>query len=306
MKILITGVGGFAGLNFLNYFSIDHDVIGTYDPMNSKWLKILKKAFKGIKIHELNIRFPNAIGHILKRDVDVIIHEKALIHAPQSVEKPRLYHDFNVNGFFNILECAREYNTKVVCVGSNISYEEPVYRPIDENHPQNPNSPYGASRVCQEKYALSYYHTFDLPVIVLRYSNLYGPYGEGVINSFVKNALKLNHIFITGGKQTRTYTHIEDAAKATELAIKSKKAIGEIYNVSGDETVDLIFLSDIIKGNFPDIEIKYYDNWKGDILSDQYEISNKKIKTDLGFKPEYNLDIGIKEVIECTKFQFSI
>jgi len=303
MRIAITGAAGFGGLNFMKYFTSQYnpiglkkyDVIGLYTPDLVESSYELRSRF-GNQSHPIDIR-SKSIKRYLK-GVDVIINEEALIHAPQSVKEPTRFHDYNVNGFLNILECAKKLNVKVVCVGSNISYGEPVYKPIDEDHPQNPNSPYGATRVCQEKYAISYYHSYDLPIIVLRYSNLYGIYGEGVINAFIKDAINKNKITIAGGLQTRTYTHIMDAAKATDLAINSNKAVGNIYNVAGDETVDLHCLANIIKEYSKDLEIEYKDNWKGDITSSNYKISNKKIKKELGFKPEYTLRKGIKEVIE--------
>ncbi len=291
----------------MKYFSKDHDVIGTYDPIIARYPYDVRKNF-GSQCHPVEFlkkSGTNSIENYLKQDIDFLINEEGLIEAPESTERPYEFHLFNVEGFLNILELARKYEFGIICVGSNISYGDPIRKPITENHPQNPNSPYGATRVAQEKYALAYHHSYDIPVIVLRYSNLYGPYGLGVINSFIKDAIKINEINISGGFQTRTYTHILDAAEATELAMKSKKAIGQIYNVSGDETVNLFQISDKLKPYFNNLRIQYTKNWKGDITSSDYEISNRKIKKDLGFISKYNLNKGIKELIYW-EFQYTI
>jgi len=312
MKILITGCASFAGINFGKYFKRKYEVIGFYTKEIADYPKLAEKIYDRIMVGDIrNLRdVKKAVS-----DVDVVINEEAIIEAPFSVKFPTLTHDINVNGFLNVLECARQIKCKVVCVSSNIAYGEPlpvwkvwnqeVYFPIDESHPQFPNSPYGASRSCQEKYAIAYFHSYDLPVIVLRYSNLYGPYGKGVINAFIRDAREKGVVKITGnGKQTRTFTYIDDASRGTELAIKSKDAIGEVFNIAGPETANLLQILEIIKEYFPKLKVKKVKSWKGDILSSNYQISIERAKSILGYEPKYDLKKGIKKLIDFEEKEY--
>lgn len=300
MKILITGCAGFGGLNFTKYFlDKGHEIVGFYTPETADYLGMTKKFYSenGQKIISGDIRKKQDLMEAMK-DVDVVINEEAIIEAPISAERPLFVHDINVNGFLNVLECAREVGCRVVCVSSNIPYGQALYKPIDEKHPQIPNSPYGASRACQEKYAISYHRTFGIPVVILRYSNLYGPYGKGVINVFVDKARGGEKITVTGGgTQTRTFTWITDAARGTELALNSKKALGQIYNIAGPETSNLLGLIEIIKEKFPNLEVRKTEHWKGDITSTDYSISIEKARKELGYKPKYKIKDGIEDLM---------
>jgi nucleoside-diphosphate-sugar epimerase len=302
MKILVTGAGSFAGINIFEYFIKKriYDISGMMSPTTAHYPDKIINMCKdnGLRLTVGDIRNIDDVRRAME-DCDAVIHEEAIIEAPTSVQIPRMVHDINVTGFVNVLECARELGCKVIATSSNIAYGEPIYRPIDENHQQNPNSPYGATRACIEKYAIAYYHSFDLPVVILRYSNLYGPYGKGVINCFINDAKEKNEVTITGGGvQTRTYTYITDAIDCTIYALNNSKALGQTYNVAGPETASLMDIYKILSKHFPKLKIKKVENWKGDILSDNYSISNEKAKKELGFEPKYTIEKGIKEIID--------
>jgi len=232
-----------------------------------------------------------------KEKADAIINFQALIEAPYSLRCPKKVFDVNVKPMLEFLELARKWDAHFIQPSSNLVYGNPIYTPIDELHPLQPQSPYAATRVCQEALAMSYHHSYDLPVTILRFSNLYGPYGKGVINIFIRNALTGKPLIIKGGTQTRTFTHIYDAVKAIRLALKSKKAIGEIFNIAGPDTISIDDLLGIIRSYFAFVEFWRTDFDKGDITSPKFEISYEKAKKFLGYEPEYDIIKGIEQVV---------
>jgi len=236
------------------------------------------------------------------KGVDVVLHMAALIEVPFSIENPATTHTINVNGTINILESCRRFDVKeIVYPSSNLTYGEPIYTPIDENHPQNPVSPYAASKCAAEKYCFAYNRTYGLPITVLRFSNLYGPRGLGVINIFVRNAIQGKPLEIHGGRQVRTFTHIFDAIEATQLCLESRTAIGEIFNIAGPESTSISEIANIVREEIGNVELKRIETRVGDVTSSQYGISIEKARNLLGYEPKYDIRKGVRQLVAFEK-----
>jgi nucleoside-diphosphate-sugar epimerase len=266
MKILVTGAEGFAGKNFVERFKDKFEIKPIADAI---WVK----------------------------ECNALVNFASIIEAPYSLEYPMQVFEANVKKTMEVLEQARKYDLHFIQPSSNLVYGNPIYTPIDENHPFYPQSPYAATRVCQETLALSYYRAYGLPVTILRLSNGYGPYGKGVINVFIENARQGKPLVLKGGDQTRTFTHIYDFCDAIILALNKKKSVGDIFNISGPDTVNLKQLVSIIRGHFPKMVVESQDFDKGDITSTNFKITYEKAKKMLGYEPQYNLAKGIEQVI---------
>ena len=304
MRYLITGGAGFAGSNFIDLLSKDpeNDIIVIDSGMHGDREYFEKlKSDSSIELLKADIRDSKVLENSLL-DVDVVLHLAALIEVPFSVENPVETHDVNVNGTLNILEaCRKKEVSRIIYPSSNLTYGEPIYLPMDELHPQNPVSPYAVTKCSSEKYCFAYYQTYGLPTTMLRFSNLYGPRGLGVINIFIRAALSGSPLQIHGGSQMRTFTHIYDAYQGAIKCLEETSSVGEIFNIAGPESESIKGIADIIAQEIPDVEVKKLGSRIGDVTSSEYSISIAKASDVLGYEPEYNLKKGIRQVIEFEK-----
>jgi len=264
-KIAITGIGGFGGRNFVNYFLNREKIVDNL------------------------------------KDADVVINLDALIDAPPSLLEPVKFHQYNTCGTLHTLEEIRKHNDDChfICASSNLVYGDPLYAPIDEKHPTNPSSPYAATRVAQEAYTQAYHNSYGIATTILRFSNLYGPWGMGVINQFIEKAMDRETITIEGGSQTRTFTYIEDAALGAYLAILNrKKTNGKTYNIAGPTTMSINGIAEMLKTVFPKLKTKIIRQRHWDIKSPDFAINSAKAFAEIGYEPHYSLAGGITKIVE--------
>lgn len=186
---------------------------------------------------------------------------------------------------------------KIIYASSAAVYGEPEYVPIDENHPLNPVSPYGASKLAGEKLGFAYYLTYGIPFVSMRIFNTYGPRQRRYVmfdflRKLKKNQKKLE-VLGTGG-QIRDYCYVRDTANAFIVAAENENTVGEAFNIAGGNPISIKELAELmvrilrLEGN---TEIYYTGkSWKGDIVKLVADIS--KIKK-LGFKPRTKLKEGI-------------
>jgi UDP-glucose 4-epimerase len=241
-RILITGGAGFIGSNLV------HRLAG---PDVS--ITVLDDLFTG-KIENLSdVEMVSFVqGSVTDRELvenavaaaDVIFHLAAR-NIIASTRDP--YEDFqtNIGGTLNVLMAARRHRVERVVYASSASvYGNPRYLPINESDQLSLLTPYAVSKFAGEGYCQAFYESYSLPVVVLRYSNLYGPGQDpdnpycGVVAKFLRRASEGNALELHGdGQQTRDFTYVEDVIEATLAAAQSNRAVGEIFNVAtGIET----------------------------------------------------------------------
>ena len=178
----------------------------------------------------------------------------------------------------------------------------PLDRPdlfFTEETPIHTSSPYSASKAAADLLVQAYYRTFNLPITISRCSNNYGPYHfpEKLIPLMIKNALANQSLPVYGkGENVRDWLHVHDHCTAIDLIIH-KGRIGEVYNIGGhNERTNLDVVKTILKElNKPESLIRYVTDRKGHDM--RYAIDPTKIENELGWKPIYNFDTGIKQTI---------
>jgi UDP-glucose 4-epimerase len=301
LRYLITGGAGFAGSNFIDLLTqaseddiivLDNGIHGDRDYFERLGSMPKIELIKG------DIRDQQLIESCLV-DVDVVLHLAALIEVPYSVKNPIETHSVNVNGTLKVLEACRKKDvSRIIYPSSNLTYGEPIYIPVDEMHPQNPVSPYAVTKCSSEKYCYAYHKTYGLPTSMLRFSNLYGPRGLGVINIFIRAALDGRPLEIHGGWQKRTFTHIYDAYQGAMKCLKKTSSIGEIFNIAGPESESIEGIAEIIANEEPGVEITKVGTRVGDVTSSEYHISIEKAVKSLDYEPNYNLRKGIRQVMD--------
>jgi len=243
---------------------------------------------------------------------DGIVHLAALIDVATSVSDP--YSDFSVNaaGTINVLEAARHAGVKKVAFASSAAvYGNPVRLPIDEEHPTDPLSPYGASKLAAEKYVLLYNSLYGMENTALRLFNVYGegqsassPY-SGVITKFANAISEGRQPIIFGdGEQTRDFVHVDDVCEAFLRAVEGQGCSSPLNIASATETSvrELLELMCGICG--AEFSPTYMPERQGEIARSVAGIALAKKK--LGYSPRMALSQGLREILEAREGEQSI
>ena len=307
-KVLVTGGAGFIGSNLVKKLVLDHNEVVVIDDLSSGYISNIDN-FKDIHFINGDIRNINDVKKAMN-GVEVVFHLAASVGNKRSIDFPILDSEINVLGTINILnECVRSGVRKIVTSSSAGIFGELKTIPIKEDHPIEPDSPYGCSKLCEEKLSLSYSKLYDLEAICLRYFNVYGPnqrydaYGN-VIPIFVYKMLHNEPIIVYGdGNQTRDFIHVNDIVQANINASNSY-GVNEAFNIASGQRVSINQLINLITENYnKDIKIKYIDKRPGDVMHSLADISFAKNK--IHFDPKVNLNIGIQEYVEWAKTFYS-
>jgi len=326
--ILITGGAGFIGSNFIPYFMekypgyriINLDKL-TYagNPDN---LKEVENKENYIFVKGNICDRPLVEDLFRKYDIKGLIHFAAESHVDNSISGPAIFIKTNIEGTFNLLDCARNHWQKGPgenrlgyenCRFHHISTDE-VYGALGpeglftEKTPYAPNSPYSSSKASSDMIARAYNRTYGLDITVSNCSNNYGPkqHSEKLIPTIIRKALAGQPIPIYGdGKNIRDWLFVLDHCRGIDLVFHKGKA-GETYNIGGrNEKNNLQIAADII--SILD-EIKPRENGKSykELLSfvkdrpghdRRYAIDATKIETELGWKAEENFETGLKKTV---------
>jgi UDP-glucose 4-epimerase len=244
-------------------------------------------------------------------ELDGIFNEAARALLP-SFQDPVTDLLVNAGGTVRILEHARKHDLKIVHASSGSVYGNPLRIPISEDHPLNPISPYGVSKLSSEYYCSMYHREFGLDVTALRYFNVYGPRQTlseemGVIPIFVKKALLRQPLRIFGdGKQTRDFLNVGDVVQANLRSYVSDRSAGAILNVGGEgKEVSIEELAHVVMrlcGS--DAPLVYADAKPGDIR--RLVADNGLAKEVIGYVPHVSLEQGLKQYIEYARSAWSI
>ena len=236
----------------------------------------------------------------LVADTDVVYHQAAQAGVRKSVEQPAKVNEYNVTGTINVLEAARVHDVERVVVASSSSvYGKPEYLPYDEDHPTEPVSPYGVSKLATEQYARVYDEIYGLSTVSLRYFTVYGPRMRPnmAMTNFVSRCLHGESPVIYGtGEQTRDFTYVEDIRRVNEQLLTDDRADGEILNVGSTDNIDINTLAEVIRDEIdPSLEIVSGDPREGDAEHTHADVS--KANSLLGYEPTVDIREGVGQFI---------
>jgi NAD dependent epimerase/dehydratase len=237
--------------------------------------------------------------------MEIIFHLAALIAIPYSYVAPDSYIDTNIKGTLNICQAAKENGAKRVLVTSTSEvYGTAKYVPIDESHPKQPQSPYSASKIGADAMAMSFYNAFNLPIVIVRPFNTYGPRqsARAVIPTIISQiASGMREIKLGDLSPTRDFNFVKDTCRGFIELSKCDAAIGEEVNIASNYEISvrdtLQLIAKIMGADVSFIE----DNQR--LRPKKSEVfrlwgDNTKIRNLTGFEPVYSLETRLRETIE--------
>lgn len=309
MKTLVTGADGFIGSHLVEELvKQGHQVKAFcyYNSFNSwGWLdNFPKELLEQIEVFTGDIRDPNGVRTAMK-DCNKVYHLAALIAIPYSYHSPDSYVDTNVKGTLNVLQAARDLGLERVIVTSTSEvYGTAQYIPIDEKHPRQPQSPYSASKIGADCMAESFYRSFDLPVTIVRPFNTYGPRqsARAIIPTIITQlANGFEEIKLGDLSPTRDFLYVKDTAKGFIAIANSSELIGHDCNIATNSEISMQELVDtLINVMNPNAKIIQDLNRIRPEKSEVFRLygDNSKIVKYTDWKPQYNLEDGLRETIK--------
>jgi UDP-glucose 4-epimerase len=304
MKVVVTGGGGFIGSNLAEELLKKHEVT-VIDNLSTGRIENLDQIINKINFIQGTITDLDLLTEAFSGS-DTVFHQAAIPSVQRSVDNPIASNEANIDGTLKVLVAARDCNVrKVVYASSSSAYGNTPTLPKKEDMKPNPRSPYAVSKLAGEYYCRVFSEVYDLKTACLRYFNVYGPRQNpesqyaAVIPRFVTRILAHEPPVIYGdGEQTRDFTFVRDVVKANILAMQSP-AEG-VFNIACGERVSLNELAGkIMKITGIKLEPIYEEPRQGDVRDSLADISSAGDK--LGYRPEFNLDSGLEEIIKWFK-----
>jgi len=244
MRALVTGADGFIGSHLTEMLlkrGYQVRALAQYNSFNY-WGWIDDLQYENLEIVSGDVRDANFCREIVK-DMDVVFHLAALIAIPYSYVAPGSYVDTNVNGTLNICQAAKDHNTKKVIVTSTSEvYGTAQYVPIDEKHPKQPQSPYSASKIGADMMAMSFFNSFDLPVVIARPFNTYGPRqsARAIIPTIISQiASGVQEIKLGDLTPTRDFNYVSDTCAGFIALAESDQVIGKEVNIASNSEISM-------------------------------------------------------------------
>ena len=303
-NVLVTGGAGFIGSNLVKQLIKDGNDVTVIDNFMSGYRSNLN-PFPTVKIIEGDIRDKEVVEKAMQ-NIEVVFHFAASVGNKRSIDFPITDAEINVLGTLNILEAARKAGVRKIVTSSSAGiFGELKTLPIKEDHPIEPDSPYGCTKLAEEKLCLAYAKLYDIEAVCLRYFNVYGPnqrfdaYGN-VIPIFVFKMLRHEPLTIFGdGEQTRDFVHVDDVVQANIKAAESAGVSGA-FNIASGNYITINRLVEMIIKNKPNyVKIEYGSERPGDVRDSLADISFAHQK--INYTPTVDIENGLEEYVRWAR-----
>jgi len=304
MRLLVTGGAGFIGSNFVHHVLETHadDEIVTLDALTYAGSKANLEDVLDDPRHEFvegDIRDRELVSDLVA-DVDAIINFAAESHVDRSIEGATPFVSTNVQGTQTLLDAATNVGIdRFLQISTDEVYGQVLEGSFSEDDPLNPRNPYAATKAGADLLANSFQTTHDLPVVITRTSNNFGPrqHTEKLIPKFIQNAAAGKSLPVYGdGSNVREWIYVEDNCRALDLVLR-EGTIGEVYNIGSHaektnlEVTEAILDAVGASGNL----IEFVEDRAGH--DQRYALDTDKIEA-LGWEPQYSFEEGLERTVD--------
>jgi len=309
-RILVTGGAGFIGSHLVDRLLNEGHEVKVIDDLSYGSMENVAhhKGNKNFHFIQGDIRKLDDIKEAVK-DVDAVFHEASLVGIIVSVQNPLLTNEVNVTGTLNLLKVSTDQGIKRFIYASSAAvYGNPSKPKKKEDMPLDPtDSPYATSKLAAENYVTAFNKLYGLETVSLRYFNVYGPrqrvdiqtaYGS-VILLFLNRLLNnMSPIIFGDGEQTRDFVYVRDIVEANMLALHSKNASGQVFNIGTGKETSISTVAKIMKEKLNKTQIKdvHAAPRPPDVRRGYANI--EKAQKTLGYKPQFPLRKGISDLIK--------
>jgi dTDP-glucose 4,6-dehydratase len=308
-KAVVTGSDGFIGSHLVERLvelGAEVRALVLYNSFNSwGWLDTIeRKKLENTEVVAGDIRDLHRVREVV-RDADMVFHLAALIAIPYSYHAPDSYIETNVRGTANVLQAARDASVKhVLHTSTSEVYGTAQFVPITEEHPLVGQSPYSASKIAADQFAVSFQRSFDLPVTIVRPFNTYGPRqsARAVIPAIISQALAGKKLIHVGNVHpTRDFTYVSDTVEGFIKTAEHTGSIGKTLNLGSNCEISIGALAEKI-GNLMNnsFELAFDETRARPEKSevDRLWSDNSRAKEIIKWEPVVSLEKGLALTIE--------
>jgi NAD dependent epimerase/dehydratase len=307
-RVLVTGAGGFIGSHLAERLARAGAEVRAFVRYTSRgdhgWLEdVAADTAQSIEVFRGDLANPEAVSRALEGR-EVVFHLGALIPIPYSYRHPREFVTANVVGTLNVLEAARRGGSpRIVQTSTSEVYGTAQTVPIDEEHPLHPQSPYAASKVGADQLALSFQLSFDLPVVVARPFNTYGPRqsARAVIPTIITQALTRDVIELGAIEPTRDFLFVEDTVRGIMRCGEASGVVGEVINLGSGTEVSIGEVAErvlrLVGRDLP-ISLDQRRLRPADSEVERLVAGTAKAERLLDWQPSIELDEGLRRTVE--------
>jgi UDP-glucose 4-epimerase len=310
MKILVTGGAGFIGSHVVDtLIEVGHQVVIVDNLWEHGGGKI-ENVNPGAGLYKMDIRAPDLQKVFAEEQPDIVCHLAAQHSVKISTDNPTHDADVNILGLINLLQNATRFGVrKIIFSSSGATYGTVEKMPVDEDTPQQPESPYGITKMASELYLRFWKNMHGLDFTILRYGNVYGPrqdpLGEaGVIAIFTRQILLKEPVRIDwDGEQQKDYVYVGDVARANQLALTAGD--GETYCIAAGKGTSVNTLYQKLVSEIGDpVEVRRAAKRPGDIYLTYFDCA--KAFRELGWKAEIGLEEGLHRTVNSFREKLGI
>jgi NAD dependent epimerase/dehydratase len=306
-RVLVTGAEGFIGSHLVEHLlraGAQVTALAQYNSFNFwGWLEDIPSLDR-IQVVTGDIR-DSHFCLSLAENVDVVFHLAALISIPQSYRAPESYVETNIKGTLNLCQAALKGAVqKFIHLSTSEVYGTARYIPMDEKHPLQAQSPYSASKIGADAIATSFYSSFQLPVIIARPFNVYGPRqsARAVIPAIVSQiAAGRREVKLGDVTTTRDFTFVDDTCRGLLAVASLDSGLGEAFNIGSNEEISIGDLFQLIAEIMSsDIRIEIDPERIRPTASEvrRLRCNGKKLRDAQGFEPEVSFREGLKQTVD--------
>jgi len=310
-KVLITGGLGFIGSNLamrLVELGADITLVDSLIPEYGGNLWNIEPIKDKVRVNISDVRDQHSMKYLVQGQ-DYLFNLAGQTSHTDSMNDPYTDLEINAHAQLSILEACRKYNRdiKIVFASTRQMYGKPEYLPVDERHPLHPVDVNGINKMSGEWYHLVYNNVHGIRASVLRLTNTYGPRmrvrdaRQTFLGIWIRRIIEGKPILVFGdGKQIRDFNYADDVVDALLITAESEDANGQIYNLGADDPINLKNTAEILikinNGGIYEI-VPFPPDRKAIDIGDYYG-DYRKIRSQLGWKPQTSLEEGLKKTLE--------